>query len=47
VKQRNGPSDATASNIVKLAIHPERNTFERSYDMRTPVRTWQAKENDD
>jgi len=47
VKQRNGPSDATASNIVTLAIHPERNTFERHYNMSSPVRTWQSKENDD
>jgi len=44
VKHRNGPDDPLAQeqNWVRLAVHPERNRFERRFAITAPVRTWTA-----
>lgn len=48
VKQRSGPSDATAQTTVTLGVHPERNQFERHINIRVPQQvTWQRPGEDD
>lgn len=47
VKQRSGPSDATAQHIEHLRVHPERNRFERFIDIKAPPQVTWREERDD